>query len=284
MRNAPICATELNCQHCGWPLIKNGKLKCPRGKKRGKKHEVEATLGEKAIFCPLCRNPRILLAKHDLALCHQCRKETPMIQEEKVEKKKFREVRDWDEFLRLWEKNDIESVAEGLLDRVFGTIDHCERLNGQPTKRWLEEYRFHLNLAKSYQFPFDQSFIGDKALKNLIRRLNVDFVELGGWWRESDDPEYISFFEELVDFLAKEFSGEYCERLPEVVKLVESFWTKPEYYQHRGGPKIHKKFLADKKEALVKILLALKDYEFLYKHNLLKAPQFKEKTIGGGCR
>lgn len=79
MPSAPIVATELNCQHCGWPLIKDGKFKCHRCKQ-----EVQATLGQKAIFCSRCRNPKMLFAKHDLALCHKCRQETLMRKEKET--------------------------------------------------------------------------------------------------------------------------------------------------------------------------------------------------------
>ena len=100
MQNAPvIVATNLDCQHCGWPLIKDGKFKCHRCKQ-----ETELVLGKKAIFCHYCRKPRILLAKHNLALCPQCRKET-LIQKSKEVKMERKDII-WQAFIGKNPTND----------------------------------------------------------------------------------------------------------------------------------------------------------------------------------
>lgn len=72
----------LDCRKCGQPLIIDGKLKCLRCKQ-----EVPATLGQKKIFCPYCRKPKMLLAKYGQALCPRkgCRGVgTPMFKKEET--------------------------------------------------------------------------------------------------------------------------------------------------------------------------------------------------------
>lgn len=82
MQNAPAIASDLLCQDCEWPLIKNGELRCKRSR-----HTVLATLGQEKVFCPRCRNPKVLLAdENGRAICPQseCGQRTLIIYEEKT--------------------------------------------------------------------------------------------------------------------------------------------------------------------------------------------------------
>lgn len=127
MQDAPIIASNLSCQHCGWPLVKNGELKCKRSG-----HTVQATLGRGKIFCPYCRKPKVLLvdAKNQ-AICPQCSKrtlitlkeqkmtqqtvaETSGVQEQK--KSKTQELRDWLDGEIESCKNDMNIIGLALCD------------------------------------------------------------------------------------------------------------------------------------------------------------------------
>lgn len=71
MRDASLAA-DLECSGCGRKLVEDGHFKCVRCKVL-----VEATLGQKRIYCPNCSSPRVLLARNDEALCPESRSRCP---------------------------------------------------------------------------------------------------------------------------------------------------------------------------------------------------------------
>ncbi len=89
MQNASLlgknlqAATKLECEHCGWPLVKDGKLKCNRCKRT-----VQATLRQKPTFCRKCWKPRVTLAVRNQAVCPKCNKKTSMVKEVEIMKTK----------------------------------------------------------------------------------------------------------------------------------------------------------------------------------------------------
>lgn len=135
MQNASLpeiqVATELNCQHCGWPLIKDGRLVCNRC---GHERPVQSTLGRKRVLrCPKCWDPPVTLAVRDQAVCPKCGKRTPIIKEEEVVekgvaeklKKIETEIRRADtcgESLRKESDNLLEKTALALFNRQLQTL------------------------------------------------------------------------------------------------------------------------------------------------------------------
>lgn len=77
MRDASLVA-GLKCSGCERTLVEDGYLKCTRCDAL-----VEATLGKKRIFCPSCSNPRVMLARHDEALCPESKKRCSNRREDK---------------------------------------------------------------------------------------------------------------------------------------------------------------------------------------------------------
>lgn len=283
-----LILSPLRCRKCGKLLVKEGMLKCLWSKCG---QEVQVELGKDKIFCPILhrdpKNPqktiKVLLAKRDQAVCPRCGELTPMLQkEEKVETKKFRGIRDWDEWLELWKNNDIREIAIGLLQVGFAAPQSFRVTGGEEAR---EKSKFYFEIVKAFygMSPYTDDYrIGDVAFKYWIQQLLAHYCLYSpSWWDSS--PEEISYFEEIVDFLAERYEAErYESSNTEVKKLIESLWGLPkDYYLNTRTQqeKTQKRFLAKKKEALTKILLTLEDYEFLYKHNLLKvkAPQVKAK-------
>jgi len=123
VQNAPVIATELECQFCGWPLIKNGELMCHRSG-----HTVKATLGQKRIFCPYCRKPKVALAKNDRAICPKCEKGkeegTPIIKEVKKEAmKREKEIARILDVAKDFSPKERKELIKKLKKQKDGSID-----------------------------------------------------------------------------------------------------------------------------------------------------------------
>lgn len=174
MRNASFVA-DLKCTGCGRTLVGDGCLKCTRCDAL-----VPATLGKKRIYCPNCSSPRVLLARHDEAMCPESKsrcqnrrdnkgtpmkltssEEAQMIQQAVVaeEKKhsKTQELRDWldGEIKRV--KDDVAeldnafntSIGRSVGGRYYNLLSDERETKMAEDRGELEELRERLELLRS---------------------------------------------------------------------------------------------------------------------------------------
>lgn len=209
MQQAPVpevgAATELNCQFCGWPLIKDGELMCNRSSTKGHRHTVKATLGEKRIFCPFCRKPKVTLAKNDRAICPKCEKGkkegTPMTIGQEVHSK-TKELQDWlDREISKIENNIsiLQSAIKAFETHGFGaavfgkamryvdlTYDELEAKVVQDRKK-LEEYKRQIELLESArEFNIDVEKM-ERAMGVVVEIRKYDAPALE--WKKQYIPE-----------------------------------------------------------------------------------------------
>ncbi len=163
---SPKTIPDLNCMHCGWPLIKEGKLKCTRSK-----HTVLATPGKKRMLCPHCWNPRVLLAKDSHAVCPKCGKLTPFVTTEDYQvSKEKKSVAQKEDRIDPEIANQIKTIAEKAtkLTRELKAFLSC-----LPSK-WVRE-----NHKPPYiNFSYSSKFLGDRNL--CINLRTIDFIGVYG--------------------------------------------------------------------------------------------------------
>lgn len=233
MQNASLpeiqVATELNCQYCGWPLIKDGKLMCNRC---DRERPAQAALGRERFRCSKCWDPPVTLTIRDQAVCPKCGRKTLIIKEEKemvgteVEvRSKTKELQEWlDREIRRVE-NDV-SILRASLSRYETDGDLTTRYKGLTSeeievkvaedRKKLEQYKKRLEFLQSArEFKVDIEAL-EKDLQTDIR---VGKTNIGPYlrWTKISDPvkkEYTFHLGSrelrIEDFVQrKNYSGNY---------------------------------------------------------------------------
>jgi len=153
--------------------------------------------------------------------------------------KKFREAKDWEELLELWDKNELWEIAIGLLhmsptvpyQQDHGVCDGTEYMIGL-----YEKIRFYLEIAKMDKYPgdFHHRSVGQKARQVLVHNLLKDLIKM---------------MEELM------------RRISPVSKIEIPVWREMiEFFAHREKSIIEKEpYRSEEKMFAIQLHLSLKN-------------------------
>ncbi len=121
--------------------------------------------------------------------------------EEKVQKE-FKKIKDWNDWLRIWNKNDVKEIAIGLLhigpEIGIGRIPYFG-----PRRIDFEKIRFYLEVAwmdSSRNAP-SQRAVGKKAYQVLVHKLLSGLENISSTWYVASESE-LEVFKELLKFFA----------------------------------------------------------------------------------
>jgi len=184
--------------------------------------------------------------------------------------KQFRKIKDWDEWVTLWERNDIEEIALGLL-HAGPNIPFTDVW----FKEFLERNRAYFEIAKTYP----DTIIGMKAYGVLVQRFLWDLV------RGASDVSFkllglrakaqaTSLLEKTLDFLAEKTAEQsytkepYRSRIREFIKKLRDIYLRPDIYKLEILEVLPQEERATK--AVVKILENLKEFQLLEDYGFLK--------------
>lgn len=208
----------------------------------------------------------------------------------KMVQKKFREIKDWNEWLRLWEENDVEEIAVGLLHAgpevyQFSSCDTPER----GLENELERIRFYLEVAWMDEHPRSTSerVVGNKAYQALIHLLLWKLGErMKERWASDLQPEReATVWSEIINFFANSKRSFSLDREPYRSKARVFISGLHSSLKDRSrepflfAPET-KKILSQKSEELAMALVNLKAFDYILQEEIFEAiPALKEKVF-----
>ena len=121
--------------------------------------------------------------------------------------KKFREIKDWNEWIRLWEKNDVEEIAISLLHTGPGVYQFSSHdTPGRGLENELERVSFYVRVAWMDEHPRNtpERIVGNKAYEILVHILFWNLVERmkEHWASDLQSEREALVWGEIIDFFA----------------------------------------------------------------------------------
>lgn len=202
--------------------------------------------------------------------------------------KEFRGIKDWNEWLRLWEENDVEEIAIGLLHAGAKVYQFSLRdTPGMGLEDGLKRVSFYLRIAWMDEHPrnIPNRIVGDKAYQVLVNILFWKLTErLKERWASDLRPEReAAVWGEIINFFAKSkrsfsLDGEpYCSKARTFLTSLCSSLKEKARGPFLFDQKI-KEILSQKKEDLARALVNVGAFDCLLQEEILEAiPALREK-------
>ena len=209
--------------------------------------------------------------------------------------KEFRKVKDWNEWLKLWDKNELWEIATTLLhigptvpyQQGYGIIDNTIEITGLYKK-----IRFYLKIAEMDEYPFESALreVGEKAYQVLVHNLLKKLVKEMEYFKgqKSPTPEIeIPVWREIIEFFAhKERS--VLDKEP-YTSEANMFVIQLQLSLGDSGPfpfsfsSETKKSLSENKDSVAMALVSVRAFDHILDQKIFEAIPPLEETIVHWC-